>query len=314
MQTRTDHNDGPIASSHLLPELHEVADQRKKHAQHEQKLETRFAKRSSKWVERLMQRLTDCMGRLCPGLKRKRVESTTSPLEDLHVHATSSYATHWRRICTCIGVLTLLGGVLFILLLLARFDNSQYLVARNSDRLLRRCGGHTDRMRILQEPAHRVPQDAFVAPRLLPCGTPLDYVLDQLVQLHGEHPNDGHRCLTAKHLNHSYAIISLVRADNVVEFVFNPSDYNPIGTDVVAVNETSDFFPRLGAQQRLRPRQAWLTVVDNTGMKERLRKEGATLHCLLAAWEILTNEHYEFWQSIYTQQQQLPPPPQQGAQ
>lgn len=278
-----------------IPLVLEQVTARNQRTRDEAKLEHRFGVKSIRLVDRLMAMLLGCAACLCPRLKRRRVEATNTKADELHVRAVTSYASNWRRCCTFVGIVTLLGGALLVFMMIARFDNSEYLAAREADLLLRRCGGHTDRMRILREPVHRVPADTFKQPYLLPCGTPLEFVLEQLRQLHQEHPADGHRCLTAKHLNHSYAIISLVRADNAVEFVFNPSDYSQIGSDMVPVNETSDFFPRLGTHLRVRPRQAWLTVTDVGGVKERLRKDGATLHCLLAAWEILTSEHYEFW-------------------
>lgn len=160
------------------------------------------------------------------------------------------------------------------------------------------CAGHSDLMEVLKQKSLEVDDDAF-ASGVLPCGTRIEEIKQKLIRLYAEHNVDGHEhlCLTAKHLGHGYAIISKKNdAENTVDFIFNPTKFNPIKDDgVMKVNVTSDFFPLHDPIEKIRPMSAWILYQDSTGAQFRRKITEKTLHCIMEAWEILSDQHYKMF-------------------
>lgn len=245
------------------------------------------------WMLKLLVRLVTW---LIPSLARRNVEEGTSPVEKRVGVIMTLYGRYWRRVLGYILLVLTAGAVLILFSRIAAPDH-RYDAAKRSDRLLRMCGDHGDRMRTLKMDALPV-SDESLKTGILPCGTRISMLLSQLEKLHREHSSDGHRCLTAKHLNHSYAIISAMRIDKSIIYAFNPSNYAQIGSEGSDVVEHSDFFPRAGTLVRKRPNRAWLTLTDVNGKRDRVIMQGDTLHCVLYAWEILNGVHYQVWSSV----------------
>lgn len=203
----------------------------------------------------------------------------------------AEFIRNWCSVMTYL-VLVSAGVTLFIVfVILAPHDASSYARAKRSETLMRHCHSHDDRVKVLQETALRVPLDSLTS-GTLPCGTRVERIKEKLISLHERHNDREHMCLTAKHLNHSYAIVSMQQSDGVVAFLFNPENYAPLGTARVEIVETSDFFPLHPPVQVWRPLRAWVSYTDSSVRKQRVILENATLHCVLHAWEILSGEHY----------------------
>lgn len=166
-----------------------------------------------------------------------------------------------------------------------------------AESLMKHCKNHADRLAILSEAAVELSIN-HITSGILPCGTPIETLKRKLLKLHLEHASK--HCLTAKHLNHSLAIISVKESSGGVRFMFNPiqKEFTVIGKNRTTQMESSDFFPQVGEIAVERPAEAFVSWYDSTGKRVRQHLSGATLRCVMSAWEILTGEHAERFQLV----------------
>jgi hypothetical protein len=186
-------------------------------------------------------------------------------------------------ILVCLGVLAFSG--------LITMENGEHARLRRNEALMKHCSNHEDRTKILKTAAYLVPKETMDT-GILPCGSTLTGLQKRLIKLHNE---TGEWFLTAKHLNHSYSIVSeLNKHTGEVHFLFNlkSDEYAPIGDERPVHHETSQFFPTVGSIGVPRPAAAWVTWFDASGMRVRRKIEGERLRGLLHAWEILTGKHF----------------------
>jgi peptide deformylase len=226
---------------------------------------------------------------------------STTRAQNLAGKWSAQFIGNWGSIMSYLALLFVCTFLLIVVMLLLPRNNDAFARARRSEALLRSCHSHDDRIRVLQEPAQRVPIESF-STGVLPCGTRLERVKERLIKLHEveavfsgagtQAVRNRSACLTAKHLNHSYAIISVKQSDGVVTFMFNPENYAPVGDGRVTRVETSDFFPAHAPLNVSRPTRAWMSYTDSASKKQRVKLDGATLYCILHAWEVLSGEHY----------------------
>lgn len=199
---------------------------------------------------------------------------------------------HWN---TVLRYLFLIVVILIAAWLYSRyiFRPEQYHAALKVHSLMKYNPSEKDKLSILNEPAVLVDINDIKKGNIQ--GYPLDLAKKRLVDLHQNHPNDGHLCLTAKHLNKTWAMISIQNEDNSVSFVFNPNSENfAVLSDkpYVNYNETSDFFPTNCITVK-RPTAAWVSWINSAGTPERSIIEGTRLACIMQAWEVLNGKHAE---------------------
>jgi hypothetical protein len=201
---------------------------------------------------------------------------------------------HWKKII--LFLFFLVGCVMVILFsgAISNYRDSFYRSAAHADALMKHCRNHGDRLRILREPAVLIPKKSITS-GVLPCGSSLELMQKQLIELHRTQPPESYPCLTAKHLNHSYALISMKESSGSVKFFFNPDSesFAIVGNLYKEYNEISDFFPAVGVLKVERPMSAWLTVTDNSFVTRRMNMVNDTLACFLYAWDIISGDHYE---------------------
>jgi hypothetical protein len=191
-----------------------------------------------------------------------------------------------------LGALLIVGA---FLMFYPRIDPQTRERLRRSEKLMKHCVTLEERDEVLRSPAVQLANNAIKS-GTLPCGTPISRLVKELIDLHRLHPEDGHQCLTAKHLGYPYAIISKLNFDGTVEVMINPDKLRVIDDGkVMTINLTSDFFPLAPPVIKTRPMSAWISYLDVEGEHQRPRADGKTLHCILDAYEILTGQHYRFF-------------------
>lgn len=199
--------------------------------------------------------------------------------------------TYVKRFLMIIAVIC--AVVLLKKVMLGSVDHATIERIRRSRAVLQHCAGHgDDLMKVLQTSAIEVTPQDFEKGKL-PCGMGIEHLKEKMLIQQREHGHDGHRCLTSKHMGHGYSVISKRNEDESIEFLFNPSNLVAVKKDGISkINVTSDFFPTHEPISRTRPNSAFFSFVDTTNVPKRVKVSGATLHCIMDAWEILSGKHY----------------------
>lgn len=207
-------------------------------------------------------------------------------------------AVHTTRIVlwlcyVLVALLIVLGFVMFY----PRMDPETRERLRRSEHLMKHVNSFEERKEVLRDVAKTLDAETL-RKGVLPCGTKITSVIRELIDMHRLHPEDGHQCLTAKHLGYPYAIISKLNDDGKVEIMFNPDRISVIDDGkVMEVNVTSDFFPLAPPVAKKRPMKAWISYIDMAGEHQRPQATDRTLHCILEAYEILTGQHYRMFET-----------------
>lgn len=202
----------------------------------------------------------------------------------------------WRTVISYICVIVTCCVLIFFSVAQKAPDDFFNSRAR-AESLMKHCKNHADRLAILNEAAVELSMK-HITSGFLPCGTPIETLKRKLIKLHMEHGSK--HCLTAKHLNHSLAIISVKESTGSIRFMFNPiqQEFTVIGKNKTTELESSDFFPQVGEIAIERPVDAFVSWYDSSGTRIRRHLSGATLRCVMGAWEVLTGEHAERFQLL----------------
>ncbi len=201
-----------------------------------------------------------------------------------------SVTSNWPAILRCFYIISFIIITLFFLSHLL-YSSEDYQRSLHVSTLTKFIPKEQDKLRILHAKA------TMLADEQIKSGLVGDYPLElakkRLLHLHQTHPNDGHLCLTAKHINLTWAMISIQDENNVVSFVFNPvsENFHPLSSEYRVYNETSDFFATTIVIPVKRPVAAWVTWTNSDGVVERDIIRNERLQCIMHAWEILDGKH-----------------------
>lgn len=210
-----------------------------------------------------------------------------------YIHMYTNRIVLW--VCYVVVALLIIGAFVAFY---PRIDSETRERLRRSEKLMRHVNSFDERQEVLRDVAEIIKPEAIKS-GILPCGTSISKIVRELIDMHRLHPEDGHQCLTAKHLGYRYAIISKLNDDGTVEILINPDRIRVIDDGkVMQVNVTSDFFPLAPPVSKKRPMSAWLSYIDMAGEHQRPRADDRTLHCILEAYEILTGQHYRMFGGV----------------
>lgn len=222
----------------------------------------------------------------------KDVEGATPSRAATWVGRMTATTIHeWKKIVGYLAVIAITLLFIFFSGAMSFVRSDQFSRTRQAESLMKHCKNHEDRLTILNEAAHLVPVSSLNS-GFLPCGSSLEIMKDKLIKLHTANPT--RICFTAKHLNHSYAIISVREKNSQISFMFNliADKFAQLGVETEEYEETSDFFPLLEPIKVKRPKAAWISWRDSVDWERRDLFRGDKLAAILQAWEILDGEHY----------------------